>query len=105
MIGIDMNWNWVESRADLHDFLAQVIVCAPDDFIEVDYLSAEDQLDLEKAFGELSRGMTYLAESIADPSQLERLQNLLDRSLAAYREGDSVKGAQLLQDFERLAFK
>lgn len=97
-----MNWNWVDSRADLYDFLAQVIICAPDNFIEVDYLPTEDQLDLEKAFAELNRGMVYL--EMPTQFQQERLQNLLTQSLQAYRQGDSVLGAHLLQDFERIAF-
>jgi hypothetical protein len=100
-----MSWNWIESRADLYDFLALVILCASDDFIEVDFLSAEEQLDLEKAFVQLNLGMSYLAETITDPKQLKHLQELLDKSLMEYRQGNDVKGAHLLQDFEQLAFK
>jgi len=100
-----MNWNWVENKADLYDFLAQVIVCAPDDFIEVDYLPPEDQLDLEKAFVELNHGMRFIAETVKDPEELRTLQALLDEALGAYREGQHIKGAHLLQDFERLVFK
>lgn len=100
-----MNWNWVESKADFYDFLAQVIVCAPDDFIEVDYLPPEDQLDLDKAFVELNRGMCFIAETVEDPEELRTLQALLDEALSAYRKGEQIRGAHLLQDFERFVFK
>jgi exonuclease VII small subunit len=100
-----VSWHWVESKDDLYDFLAQVIVCAPDDFIEVDYVPADEQLNLERAFDELHRGMEYLKAEMKDAKQIEALERLLDESLQAYRKGNDVRGAHLLQDFEEMAFK
>jgi len=92
--------NWIESLEDLYEFISMVVVYAPNDFPKEDFLSDQEQLDLKKAFEELNRGMTFVAKKIPDPNKQHKLQELLDASLAAYRDGDNVKGAHLLQDFE-----
>jgi hypothetical protein len=97
--------HWVDNTADLYDFLANVIVCAPDDFIEEDFLPPDQQLNLERAFLELERGMQFLAEDGVEPERMSELRRLLDASLTAYRTGNDVKGAHLLHDFESVAFK
>ena len=69
------------------------------------FLEDNQQLNLEKAFSELNRGMEMLAKKIKDSNKAVQLQKLLDDSLAAYRRGDDVKGAHILQEFQIKAFK
>lgn len=44
----------------LYDFLATVILCAPDRFPREDFLSEKDQLTLDLAFSELNAGMEFV---------------------------------------------
>lgn len=90
---------------DLYNFIASVILCAPDRFIERDFLAPEDQLTLDRAFEELNSGMEFVRRNIKDEMMLVRLQQQLDYSLAAYRAGDDVKGARPRNDFEAIVFK
>lgn len=95
----------VDDLGSLYDFIAVVVLCAPDRFLKEDYLAEEDQLTLDRAFEELNGGMELVRKEIKDEVELARLQRLLDESLAAYRAGNDVKGAHLLQDFEAGVFK
>jgi hypothetical protein len=88
----------------LHDFLSTVIVYAPDRFPKRDFLTEADQMTLDRAFEELNHGMQFVRGRIQDKSVLSRLQQILDASLAAYRGGEDVVGAHLLQDFEDIVF-
>ncbi|WP_252275588.1 hypothetical protein [Pseudomonas subflava] len=97
------NWHWVESYEDLYDFLAQVIVCAPDNFIPADYLADDHQLNLERAFLELRRGVEY-ATSRHKGIDKALLEEKLKSALASYREGNAIQGAHTLQEFERIVF-
>lgn len=93
--------SWVKSFEGLLDFLSLVIVHAPDEFPNEDFLSDDEQLTLDMAFKELNHGMQFVKQRIKDENVLMQLQNTLDASLAAYREGDDVKGAHLLQGLEK----
>lgn len=93
---------WVKNFEGLLDFLSLVIVHAPDDFPKEDYLRDDEQLNLEMAFEEIGNGMQFVAKRIPDENILQQLRSYLDLSLAAYRQGNDVKGAHLLQDFERV---
>lgn len=93
---------WVKSFVGLLDFLSLVIVHAPDDFPKEDYLGDEEQLTLEMAFEEIGNGMQFVANKIPDEKVLQQLRSYLNSSLAAYRQGEDIKGAHLLQDFERI---
>jgi hypothetical protein len=97
------NWHWVEAYEDIYDFLAHIIVCAPDDFIHADYLSDDQQLNLERAFIELNRGLEFIVQRHKGIDR-EALENQLNSALFAYREGNVVQGAHLLQEFERTVF-
>src|SRR5688572_23867137 len=94
--------DWIDSFEALIDFLSVVIVQAPDEFLREDYLDDSDQLTLDLAFQELRDGMQFVKERIKDKAVVLQLQNCLTASLAAYRAGDDVRGAHLLQDFQRL---
>jgi hypothetical protein len=95
----------IHNLPDYFDFLATVIIHAPDRFPSEDFLPPEEQLNLERAFSELRDGMEFISQRITASSALSVLGQLLDDSLAAYRLGDAKKGARLLQDFEEIAFR
>jgi hypothetical protein len=97
--------HWVDSIDEFYDFISLVVAYAPDEFPEEDFLEAGQQLNLDKAFDELNRGMDMLAKKIKEPEKIESLKKLLADSLSAYQGGDDVKGAHLLQEFEIKAFK
>ena len=94
--------HWVKSFEGLLDFLSLVIVHAPNEFPKEDYLRDDEQLTLEMAFEEIAHGMRFVAQRIPDQKVLDQLRNYLGSSLAAYRLGNEVKGAHLLQDFEKM---
>lgn len=95
---------WVKDIDSLYDFIGYVVLGAPNEFPVEDFLPPDEQMNLEKAFEELRRGLGVIDLEVANERKL-RLSSLLDESLAAYRSGDDVKGAHLLQDFEALVFK
>lgn len=95
---------WFKNVAGFRDFLSLVIVHAPDDFPQEDYLTSDEQLNLVRAFGELYRGLAMLSSS-ARSNDVPALRELLDRALIAYRAGEDLKGAHLLQEFESAEFR
>lgn len=96
--------NWVSNLDDLYDFLSVVIACAPDEFFEEDYLSEDEQLNLDRAFEQLYVGMKFVSDKIKDERKVAELKVLLDRSLQSFRSGDDKTGAHLLQEFETAIF-
>jgi hypothetical protein len=93
---------WIKNLNGFLDFLSLVIVHAPDGFPKEDYLSDEEQLTLESAFKEIRDGMKFVQPKISNEIVMGALRERLDQALALYRQGDDVKGAHLLQDFEQL---
>lgn len=97
--------SWVKDSQTLKDFLSLVIVHAPDGFPEEDYLKADEQLNLERAFAELRSGVTILASTKSVFEVASKLNSILDQALLAYRSGDDIQGAHALHEFEKIAFK
>ncbi|MYM87143.1 hypothetical protein GTP91_08100 [Rugamonas sp. FT82W] len=95
--------NQINSRQDYLNFLSVVIVSAPDKFRQFDFLRPEEQMNLEAAFTELHRGLTYLDGNVAT-EKMQEFRRILDSALNAYQGGEYVSGAHLLQDFEEIAF-
>jgi hypothetical protein len=46
--------------------------------------------------------MRFVKPKVPNEAKLDALNGQLEHALAAYRQGDDVKGADLLQDFERV---
>lgn len=88
-----------------YDFIGYVVLCAPDQFPQRDYLPAEDQMNLERAFVELHHGVEFIDPGVASGESLSTIKSLIDQAHAAYKGGDEVKGAHLLQDMEGMIFK
>src|SRR5689334_1304036 len=97
--------SWVRDIPTFRDFISYVLLSAPHDFPEEDFLGHSEQMNLERAWEELKRGVDLLAPKLADLGQLRDLHTILDRSYGAYRSGDANQGARLLQEFESLAFR
>ena len=99
-----MTARWVSSVDDLYDFIAVVVLRAPDQFPVHDFLGPAEQLNLDRAFEELRHGVVLVGRDFPDPELLARLGAILDESLALYRAGDVVGGAHRLQDFQDVVF-
>lgn len=84
-----------------HDFISYVLLCAPDEFPEEDYLPPDEQMTLEKAFAELLTKLPLVTPRVPS-DRLPLLKTMLEMSLEAYQNADSIRGAQLLQEFEGL---
>jgi hypothetical protein len=96
---------WVRDIDSFYNFIGYVVLRAPNRFPVEDYLAADEQMTLDRAFVELRKGLAMVDPEVADAQKREKLASLLDASLAAYRAGDDIKGAHLLHDFEGLIFK
>jgi hypothetical protein len=97
--------HWFNDDRGLFSFIKYVLLYAPNQFPREDYLSAEEQMDLDRAFAELNRGLQFLpAHQKSDVGLMNRLRQLLSDSLQSYRQGDDVRGGQLLNEFDLLAF-
>ena len=89
---------------DVHsfkDFLGMVIVCAPDNFVTCDWLSAAEQTDLKRAFEGLSYGLNLVEREFGTSDGLNRARVLVSESLEAYRSGSEIAGQQKLEVLEQ----
>ncbi|MBL8545129.1 MAG: hypothetical protein JNL81_01620 [Hyphomonadaceae bacterium] len=84
------------------DFLSAVILCAPDRFPKESFLKDDQQLNLDRAFALLNDRFGLVEDRVKKPEILPRLRELLDAALVAYRQGEEVRGAHLVQDFRGL---
>ena len=96
---------WVRDISSLHDFIGYVVLSAPNQFPKEDYLSDAEQMNLERAFDELRRGIALIEKDFPGADVERGLSLVLDESLAHYRAGDELRGAHRLQDFEKLTFR
>jgi hypothetical protein len=96
---------WVRDIDSLYDFIGYVVLSAPNRFPREDYLTDEEQMNLERAFVELRNGIAIVEADFPGADEQRGLNTLLDQALVSYRSGDDLRGAHLLQDFERLVFK
>jgi hypothetical protein len=94
----------VKDASSLYDFIGYVVLYAPDSFPREDYLPESEQMTLGRAFAELHAAVA-MVESDLHHASASDLCKLLEQSAQAYRSGEQVKGAHLLQDFQDLVFK
>lgn len=98
--------NGIQSVDHLYNLIGYVVLRAPDRFPVEDYLADEDQMTLDRAFERLRDGILIAYPEDAAHEKRAWLNDALDRSLAAYRQGDDVGGAHILQDdFQDAIFK
>src|SRR5690606_9599812 len=91
----------IDNLGDLMNFLSYMVLYAPHDFPEEDYLDSSEQMTLERAFQVLNDGASILGGGFPG-KDMYIVQGLLDESLGAYKAGDVVKGARLLQKLESM---
>ncbi len=97
--------DWVKDIDTFYNFIGYVINRAPDRFPVEDYLKDDEQINLDKAFVELHKGIELLDFRVADENHKKKLKEMLVASLAAYQAGNDVKGAHILQDLEGEIYK
>jgi hypothetical protein len=95
----------MKSVDDLWNHIAYVLGYAPDRFPYEDSLSAEDQMTLDKAFEQLHAGVLVAYPEAEWRERRDELHELLDRSYLAYRAGDEMRGATLLNELEDRIFQ
>jgi hypothetical protein len=96
----------IRSVDDLWGHIATVVLCAPDRFPHRDFLADDQQMDLDRAFDFLRDGIAIAYPEDGFAAKRASLHHALDRSLSAYRQGDQVGGAHILQDdFQDAIFK
>ena len=96
--------SWIQDLSSLWDFIGYVVLSAPDNFAEEDYLQPDEQMNLERAFEELRNAINLIKPSKLNDAERTEALSLLEESLNSYRAGDDVKGAHVLQDFQVLIF-
>ena len=90
---------------DLHgfkDFIVEVIAGAPDDFMQMDWLAPEEQMNLERAFVGLRYGLDLTANETGDCEFLTKCRGLIDLAYADYLEGRDIEGQRKLEDIAKL---
>ncbi|MFY8140756.1 MAG: hypothetical protein ACOVMO_08555 [Caulobacter sp.] len=95
----------MESVDDLWDHIAYVLGYAPDRFPHRDFLPADEQMNLDRAFDQLRQGVTLAYPEPEAHAKRRLLNELLDASYAAYQAGDEIKAGKMLNSFEDAVFK
>jgi hypothetical protein len=93
---------------DLHgfkDFLVEVIAGAPDDFMEMDWLEPEDQMDLNRAFVGLRYGLDLTAQEQGETELVITCRRLVDEAYQEYVAGREAEGQGKLEEVEKLLNK
>jgi hypothetical protein len=84
--------------SEYRNHIGYVVVYAPSDFPKEDW--EDEPITLEKAFAILRRGLPVSFDRIKDKSEVPEAESILEASYTAYKQGDVVRGAHLLQDFD-----
>lgn len=91
---------------DLWNHIAYVRGYAPNHFKNEDFLEPHEQMTLDLAFKFLDDGINVAYPEEAFAEKRSELRRALSRALDAYRAGDEIAGATILQDdFEDHIFK
>lgn len=97
--------NPLKSVDALYDFIATVVLCAPDRFPVRDYLPPDQQMNLERAFEKLRGGIDVAYPEVYYEVKRRELGAILDGAYAAYQAGDKIEGARLVHEFQDNIFK
>ena len=87
---------WVRSREDVLNLLSYMILCAPDDFPEEDFLAKDEQMSLEKAFSDLRKGL----ELYVPAEEAAAAKSLIDESHRAFQQGNDARALKCLRDIQ-----
>ena len=95
----------IKTIDDLWDHIAYVLLYAPDQFPHEDFLPNDQQMNLERAFDELRRGISIAYPNDFSPEKRTILNEILDKSYSKYKSGNDVEAGHLLNEFEDSIFK
>jgi len=92
-------WDF-KTVVEYHDYLASVVLQAPDRFYDVCAMSqaADQPQELERAFDQLRSQFHLIRRKLNDEHLSKICQTLIDMALEAYASGDSKVGAHTLQE-------
>jgi hypothetical protein len=92
-----------ESLRQYHDFWAKIILLAPDNFTTpVGDLASDQKAALDDSFDVILAGFVFVEKKIKDLPLLAILRELIAMSYEAYKDGDTKRGAHVLQECEGL---
>ena len=89
--------------SDFKSFITFVVLSAPAKFPKMGRFTGDPAADLEYAFDDLRLGVEKFKTKLAEDKH-EFVQSTLDAAHRAYLDGDSKKGAHLLQDIQDVWF-
>ena len=95
----------MESVDDLWNHIAYVLGCAPDRFPYRDFLPDDQQMNLDRAFEQLRQGVEVAYPEPSYASRRAALNDILDRSYAAYKGGEDIVAGHFLNEFQDKIFK
>lgn len=95
----------IETIDDLWEHIAYTQAYAPDRFPYRDFIPADDQMNLERAFEQLRLGVSIAYPESSFAEKRAELLSILYRSLAAYRNSQELEAARMLNDFQDGIFK
>lgn len=97
--------HWCENLDEVIDFIAGVVIRAPNRFPKEDFLKPEEQLNLDRAFDELRYGLDRVSEDLGESSEIVTARTMLEEAYTHYREERIKEGAWRLQDMSQLLEK
>jgi len=66
----------------------------------VDYLSADEQLNLDPAFDEL-RGGLHFVNALKNPARMPQAKSLIERAYTAYTKQELPEASAAIRELER----
>ena len=83
---------------DLSAIFGSIVLCAPDRFPKIGDSEGDQRLLLEDSFERLVLGLPLAKSRVKDEGELVLVEELIQKSLDAYRNGERLRGAKLLQN-------
>ncbi len=90
---------------DLHgfkDFMGYVILCAPDEFPNDDWLKPEDSMNLDRAFVGLRYGLDVTESELGETEVISTCRLLVEDAYAEYQAGRDLNGQQKLEQMDEM---
>jgi len=90
--------------SEVTDLIGFMVLCCGNRFPKVGAFGDDQSENLEVAFLQLQEGLPLIAKKLGNDEKLREVENLIGASLVAYRAGDRMRGAHLLQDIENIIY-
>ena len=84
------------------DFVGYVRLCAPDIFPVDEWLTSDEQMDLDRAFEGLDYGFKLLLREGFDPEFIAKLVAISFESLQHFKSGNESSGHRCLKELDTL---